>query len=72
MKKKDMFVIALRYPKDVELPDILEEDGGKIMYFKNKEEAQEFLQSLYSERGLLIQAFVDDNVELMRVQWNLA
>ena len=29
-----MYVIAIPYPNNIELPDILEEDDGKVMYFK--------------------------------------
>ena len=63
-----MFVIAMPYPKHKELPDILEEDDGKVMYFKRKKDAITFLQNLYDERNMHIQALIDDNIEIMRVQ----
>jgi len=56
------------YPNQVELPDILEEDDGKVMYFKNKTDAKKFLQNLYDERNIGLQAFVDDTIEIMSVQ----
>ena len=66
--KKQMFVIAMPYPKNKKLPDILEEDDGQVMYFETEKEAKTFLQSLYDDRGFAIQALVDDNVQIMRVQ----
>ena len=66
--KKQKFVIAMPYPKHKELPDILEEDDGKVMYFKRKKDAITFLQNLYDERNMHIQALIDDNIEIMRVQ----
>lgn len=63
-----MYVIAMPYPNQVELPDILEEDDGKVMYFKNKTDAKKFLQNLYDERNIQIQALIDDNIEIMSVQ----
>ena len=66
--KKQMFVIAMPYPKNKKLPDILEEDDGQVMYFETEKEAKSFLQRLYDERGYDIQALVDDNVQIMRVQ----
>ncbi len=50
--RKDMYVLALPYPNNIELPDILEEEDGKVMYFKNKREAKVFMQELYDERGI--------------------
>jgi len=38
------------------------------MYFKNKNDAKKFLQNLYDERNIHIQALIDDNIEIMRVQ----
>jgi len=67
--KKQMFVIAMPYPKHKELPDILEEDDGKVMYFRREKDAVNFLQNLYDERNMHIQALIDDNIEIMRVQW---
>ena len=67
--RKDMYVIAMPYPNDIQLPDILEEDSGKVMYFKNKVEAKSFLQNLYDERQLHMKALIDDNIDIMRVQW---
>jgi len=66
--RKNMYVIAMPYPNNTKLPDILEEDDGKIMYFKNKKEATNFLQNIYDERNFELKALVDDNVELMGVQ----
>ena len=66
--RKDMYVLALPYPNNIELPDILEEEDGKVMYFKSEKEAKLFLQDLYDERGMMIRALVDDAVQLMRVQ----
>ena len=66
--KKQMFVIAMPYPKHKELPDILEEEDGKVMYFKNKREAKVFMQELYDERGIILKPFVDDWVQIMTVQ----
>ena len=43
--KKQMFVIAMPYPKHKELPDILEEDDGKVMYFKRKKDAKLFYKT---------------------------
>jgi hypothetical protein len=40
----------------------------KVMYFKNKKDAKDFLQNLYDERNMHIQALIDDNIEIMRVQ----
>ena len=45
--KKQMFVIAMPYPKNKELPDILEEEDGQVMYFKREKDAITFLQNLY-------------------------
>ena len=45
--KKQMFVIAMPYPKNKKLPDILEEDDGQVMYFKREKDAVTFLQNLY-------------------------
>ena len=67
--RKDMYVVALPYPNQIQLPDILEEEDGKIMYFKNKREAKIFMQELYDERGILLKPFINDLVEIMRVQW---
>ena len=67
--KKQMFVIAMPYPKNKKLPDILEEDDGQVMYFKREKDAVNFLQNLYDERNIHIQALIDDNIEIMRVQW---
>ena len=66
--RKDMYVLALPYPNNIELPDILEEENGKVMYFKNKQEAKVFMQELYDERGIMLRPFVNDLVEIMRVQ----
>ena len=66
--RKDMYVIAMPYPLNTKLPDILEEEDGTVMYFKNKVEAKSFLQNLYDEKQLHIQALVDDNIDIMRVQ----
>ena len=63
-----MYVIAMPYPLNTKLPDILEEEDGTVMYFKNKVEAKSFLQNLYDEKQLHIQALVDDNIDIMRVQ----
>ena len=67
--RKDMYVLALPYPNNIELPDILEEEDGKVMYFKNKREAKVFMQELYDERGIILKPFVDDWVQIMTVQW---
>ena len=67
--KKQMFVIAMPYPKNKELPDILEEEDGQVMYFKREKDAITFLQDLYDERNIHIQALIDDNIQIMRVQW---
>ena len=66
--RKDMYVLALPYPNNIELPDILEEENGKVMYFKNKREAKVFMQELYDERGIILKPFVDDWVQIMTVQ----
>tara|TARA_R100000234_G_C4846828_1_gene113458 strand:+ start:107 stop:328 length:222 start_codon:yes stop_codon:yes gene_type:complete len=66
--ENNMYVISMPYPNHIDLPDILEEDDGKVMYFKNKKDAKEFLQNLYDERNMHIQALIDDNIEIMRVQ----
>ena len=66
--RKDMYVLALPYPNNIELPDILEEEDGKVMYFKNKREAKVFMQELYDERGIPLKAFDNDMIKLMRVQ----
>ena len=66
--KNNMYVIAMPYPNQVELPDILEEDDGKVMYFKNKIDAKKFLQNLYDERNIQVQELIDDNIEIMSVQ----
>ena len=66
--ENNMYVVAMPYPNHIDLPDILEEDNGKVMYFKTEKEAKTFLQNLYDERGFMIQALVDDNVQIMRVQ----
>ena len=66
--RKDMYVLALPYPNNIELPDILEEEDGKVMYFKNKREAKVFMQELYDERGIILKPFVNDLVEIMTVQ----
>ena len=65
--RKDMYVLALPYPNNIELPDILEEEDGKVMYFKNKREAKVFMQELYDERGIILKPFVDDWVQIMTV-----
>jgi len=67
--ENNMYVISMPYPNNIKLPDILEEDDGQVMYFETEKEAKKFLQSLYDERGFMIQALVDDNVQIMRVQW---
>ena len=54
--KNNMYVISMPYPNHIKLPDILEEDDGQVMYFETKKEAKKFLQSLYDERGFMIQA----------------
>ena len=66
--RKDMYVLALPYPNNIELPEILEEEDGKVMYFKNKREAKVFMQELYDERGIILKPFVDDWVQIMTVQ----
>ena len=66
--RKDMYVLALPYPNNIELPDILEEEDGKVMYFKDKHEAKVFMQELYDERGIILKPFVDDWVQIMTVQ----
>ena len=66
--RKYMYVIAMPYPNQIQLPDILEENNGKVMYFKNEVDAKKFLQNLYDERHINIQALIDDNIEIMRVQ----
>jgi len=66
--RKDMYVLALPYPNNIELPDILEEENGKVMYFKDKQEAKVFMQELYDERGIILKPFVDDWVQIMTVQ----
>mgnify|MGYP003132458861 CR=1 FL=1 len=67
--ENNMYVVAMPYPNHIDLPDILEEDNGKVMYFKRKKDAITFLQNLYDERNMHIQALIDDNIEIMRVQW---
>jgi|TARA_R100000030_G_scaffold78682_1_gene61630 hypothetical protein len=66
--ENNMYVISMPYPNHIDLPDILEEEDGKVMYFKSEKEAKLFLQDLYDERGMMIRALVDDAVQLMRVQ----
>tara|TARA_R100000781_G_scaffold113242_1_gene81378 strand:+ start:758 stop:979 length:222 start_codon:yes stop_codon:yes gene_type:complete len=66
--KNNMYVIAMPYPNSIKLPDILEKDNGKVMYFKNQTDARNFLQNLYDERNINMEAFVDDTIEIMRVQ----
>ena len=66
--RKDMYVLALPYPNNIELPDILEEEDGKVMYFKNQTDARNFLQNLYDERNINMEAFVYDTIEIMMVQ----
>ena len=66
--RKDMYVLALPYTNNIELPYILEEEDGKVMYFKNKREAKVFMQELYDERGIILKPFVDDWVQIMTVQ----
>jgi hypothetical protein len=66
--RKDMYVLALPYPNNIELPDILQEDDGKVMYFKDKQEARVFMQELYDERGIILKPFIDDWVQIMTVQ----
>ena len=66
--RKDMYVLALPYPNNIELPDILEEENGKVMYFKDKQEAKVFMQELYDEKGIILKPFVDDWVQIMTVQ----
>ena len=66
--ENNMYVVAMPYPNHIDLPDILEEDNGKVMYFKRKKDAITFLQNLYDERNMHIQALIDDNIEIMRVQ----
>ena len=61
-----MYVLALPYPDNTDLPDILQEDDGKVMYFKDKHEAKVFMQELYDERGIMLRPFVNDLVEIMR------
>jgi hypothetical protein len=65
---KEVFVLGMRYPLDIDLPDILEENDGSVMYFSSEMDARKFLQSLYDEKNLKMLALIDDNVELMRVQ----
>ena len=48
--------------------EYLEEEDGKVMYFKNKREAKVFMQELYDERGIILKPFVDDWVQIMTVQ----
>ena len=67
--ENNMYVISMPYPNNVKLPDILEEEDGQVMYFKNEKEARLFLQDLYDERGFRMEALIDDMVQLMRVQW---
>jgi len=67
--ENNMYVISMPYPNNVKLPDILEEEDGQVMYFKNEKEARLFLQNLYDERGFGMEALIDDMVQLMRVQW---
>jgi len=38
--RKEMYVIAMPYPFNSKLPDILEEEDGEVMYFKNRVEAK--------------------------------
>ena len=66
--ENNMYVISMPYPNNVKLPDILEEEDGQVMYFKNEKEARLFLQNLYDERGFGMEALIDDMVQLMRVQ----
>jgi len=66
--ENNMYVISMPYPNNVKLPDILEEEDGQVMYFKNEKEARLFLQDLYDERGFGMEALIDDMVQLMRVQ----
>ena len=66
--ENNMYVISMPYPNHIDLPDILEEDNGKVMYFKTEKEARLFLQDLYDERGFRMEALIDDMVQLMRVQ----
>jgi len=63
-----MYVLALPYPDNIDLPDILQEDDGKVMYFKDKQEARVFMQELYDERGIILKPFIDDWVQIMTVQ----
>ena len=66
--ENNMYVISMPYPNNVKLPDILEEEDGKVMYFKSEKEAKLFLQDLYDERGFRMEALIDDMVQLVRVQ----
>ena len=40
----------------------------QVVYFKREKDAVTFLQNLYDERNIHIQALIDDNIEIMRVQ----
>ena len=44
---------------------ILEDRG---ILFVDGKDAKDFLQNLYDERNMHIQALIDDNIEIMRVQ----
>ena len=66
--KNNVYVVAMPYPEHVDLPDILEKESGKVMYFKTKTEAEIFIQELYDERGIPLKAFDNDMIKLMRVQ----
>jgi hypothetical protein len=66
--ENNMYVVAMPYPNHVDLPDILEKENGKVMYFKNKQDAEMFIQELYDEKGIPLKAFKDDTIELLRVQ----
>tara|TARA_R100000544_G_C2202317_1_gene47394 strand:- start:343 stop:558 length:216 start_codon:yes stop_codon:yes gene_type:complete len=65
---KETYVIAMPYPFNTKLPDILEEEDGTVMYFNNRAEAKSFLQNLYDERHIHMRALIDDNINIMRVQ----
>ena len=62
------YFLYYKFIYDDSAMNLLEEEDGQVMYFKNEKEARLFLQDLYDERGFGMEALIDDMVQLMRVQ----
>ena len=62
-----MYVIAIYNAKENLLPDIYQDEEGKVIMFISESEAKQYLRSIYREHYITEERLVDDDLILMNV-----